>query len=142
MKLKLLSVLFTCVLLSGCTIGDPESYTVLLFEGESESWDATIEFVDTSEGDRPEDYLRLNYKEETPESEVAMQIKDSEIADEFVLKHSGDMTIELNQTKLSKLIDQKKNKDDYVTKPIELVLDWNGRSETIQLTFSTSVKRD
>ncbi|MDZ5712685.1 hypothetical protein [Jeotgalibacillus haloalkalitolerans] len=141
MKKMLVLLALLSILLSGCTWGDPESYTIFIFEGESESWEGYMEYVDFSEGKHPDDYVELTFKEDRAPADAVITIAETDISQKLSFTSSSTM-VTLNESDIRQLIELKKNEDNSIKDSIDVNISWEGEQETISMTFSTSVRRD
>jgi hypothetical protein len=104
-----LSIIIFSIILSGCTFGDPENYTLLIFKGKSENWEGEMEYVDSKEGEHPENLLKLNFTGEEINSSIHVTIENSHIAQDISLSEFDNVSIELNESEISKIVESKKN---------------------------------
>ncbi|KIL51689.1 hypothetical protein KP77_12010 [Jeotgalibacillus alimentarius] len=139
---RIVALLCGCLLLTGCTFGDPDYYTLFIFQGEGDSWRAELEYVADHEGDHPQDQLLMTYIGEETEGEAEISIVDTDIREHINFQPHAETVQVLESSKLKELIIAKTDQDDRITEEIELIVIWGGNEETIALSYHTTVKED
>ncbi|MBM7578047.1 hypothetical protein [Jeotgalibacillus terrae] len=142
MKNVLSFALTALLLLTGCTFGDPDYYTLFIFQGESDSWRAELEYVANHEGDHPEDKLLLTYIGEDTKGEAEIFVVDTDIRERIKFQPHAETLQVLESSELRELISANTGEDDRITEEIDLIVRWDGNEETVALSYHTAVKED
>ncbi|WP_054948760.1 hypothetical protein [Numidum massiliense] len=136
MALVIMSILF----ISACTIGEPERYDLFFFNGESKNWSVELEYVDWSEGRRPDDKLIFSIKNDNLKvDKISYQIGDTDIVGTVSLDNGrGETTVQ----ELEPLIDSLKNDENLVDGTVNIKLSWDTFEEVVSLEYDTMSGED
>lgn len=133
--------LLTLLMISGCTIGEPDSYTLYKYEGENKSWSAKLDHVFTYDKTKPEDLLHLSARKQLSSTvgEVEYSIDGTDIRGTISLSDGKGSTAVKG---LKPLIEEIVAKDRLMEDPIKIILRWEEKEEMIELHYETAISRD
>ncbi|TFE00551.1 hypothetical protein [Jeotgalibacillus salarius] len=134
--------LFYTLLLSGCTFGDPDHYTVFIFQGESESWEVQLEYIAHHEGNRPEDKLLITFHGELPDIEAEISVTGSDISERVSFQQAEEDVLALDKNAIEEVIQANVNMDHPVSDQLDIEIRWDGKEEVVVLSYYTAVSGD
>ncbi|MDR6227389.1 hypothetical protein [Desmospora profundinema] len=119
-------------LVTGCSVSEPDTYVVNIFQGEGEDWSAELHVIEYADPERkPKDRVLLSANENLT-APVEVSFADTDVREMVELENGeGEVLLEGLETLLRKK-----------QAGVDMLIRWEGGEETIRLTYETQVRGD